>query len=291
MVQNNENKKFKILLWCAIAYMFIVALGMFQGSFIPGLIGLICGVALIPKVSEKINEKTNNKFSKNVKIAFFIICFFAIGITSPTSEESYADTKKLSNTSTKSTVAYENTITKNNYIKEQENVVTESGASVEKFYEESNQEVSNGKDDNENQVAESSFNSNGVNDSLNEQETIVDEQTNQNLYTSNESENNVDSQVNSNVEENVDEENNYSSEATAEVQDEAVTRYTATTTPATYSPNLSTSTYVLNNNTKKFHKASCSSVKTIADHNREDSSEDRQEIIDRGYAPCKRCNP
>lgn len=49
--------------------------------------------------------------------------------------------------------------------------------------------------------------------------------------------------------------------------------------------------YVLNTNTKKFHKPSCSSVKTIKDKNREDYAGTRQEIIDMGYVPCKKCNP
>lgn len=51
------------------------------------------------------------------------------------------------------------------------------------------------------------------------------------------------------------------------------------------------SDYVLNKNTKKFHKQSCSSVGQIKDSHREDYSGTRQEIIDKGYVPCKKCNP
>ncbi|MDE6909830.1 MAG: MBL fold metallo-hydrolase, partial [Lachnospiraceae bacterium] len=47
-------------------------------------------------------------------------------------------------------------------------------------------------------------------------------------------------------------------------------------------------TYVLNTKTKKFHKPSCSSLPTV---NRKDSSESREDIIAKGYVPCKRCNP
>lgn len=49
--------------------------------------------------------------------------------------------------------------------------------------------------------------------------------------------------------------------------------------------------YVLNTNSKKFHKPSCSSVKQMADKNREDVKDTRENILNRGYDPCKRCNP
>lgn len=49
--------------------------------------------------------------------------------------------------------------------------------------------------------------------------------------------------------------------------------------------------YVLNTNTKKFHVPSCSSVKQMADKNREDVKDTRKNILNRGYDPCKRCNP
>ena len=50
-------------------------------------------------------------------------------------------------------------------------------------------------------------------------------------------------------------------------------------------------TYVMNTNTKKFHRPYCSSVKDIKDKNRRDTTLSREEIISQGYAPCKRCNP
>lgn len=49
--------------------------------------------------------------------------------------------------------------------------------------------------------------------------------------------------------------------------------------------------YVLNKNTKKFHKPSCSSVKDMATKNRKDSTGSREEIVASGYQACKRCNP
>ena len=47
-------------------------------------------------------------------------------------------------------------------------------------------------------------------------------------------------------------------------------------------------TYVLNVETNKFHKPSCSFLPT---KNRKDSSESRESIISQGYVPCKKCNP
>lgn len=49
--------------------------------------------------------------------------------------------------------------------------------------------------------------------------------------------------------------------------------------------------YVLNNNTKKFHLPSCSSADDIKDSNREEYYGSREDLIERAYVPCKRCNP
>ena len=50
-------------------------------------------------------------------------------------------------------------------------------------------------------------------------------------------------------------------------------------------------TYVLNMNTKKFHRPSCSSVFDIKDKNRIDFFGTREEAISNGYVPCKRFKP
>lgn len=52
-----------------------------------------------------------------------------------------------------------------------------------------------------------------------------------------------------------------------------------------------TAEYVLNTNSKKFHVPSCSSVKQMKDANRQDVKDTRENIINQGYDPCKRCNP
>lgn len=52
-----------------------------------------------------------------------------------------------------------------------------------------------------------------------------------------------------------------------------------------------TRTYILNTNTKKFHLKSCSSAKNLLDKNREEYSGNRNDLISKGYEPCKKCNP
>lgn len=49
--------------------------------------------------------------------------------------------------------------------------------------------------------------------------------------------------------------------------------------------------YVLNTNTKKFHKPSCSSVKQMKEKNKRTVTSTRQAIMEQGYAPCQRCKP
>lgn len=51
------------------------------------------------------------------------------------------------------------------------------------------------------------------------------------------------------------------------------------------------SDYVLNNNTRKFHRPNCSSVEDIKPSNREDYIGSREALIERRYEPCKRCRP
>ena len=63
-------------------------------------------------------------------------------------------------------------------------------------------------------------------------------------------------------------------------------------TPAS-EPSVSggTVSYVVNTNTGRFHYPTCSSVKDIAPGNRMEWTGSRDELIGRGYTPCKRCNP
>ena len=72
-----------------------------------------------------------------------------------------------------------------------------------------------------------------------------------------------------------------------------------TSNPSSGNGNSSTSnsssnnsiTYVLNNNTKKFHYSSCSSAKQIKESNKGTYTGNRTNLINKGYEPCKKCNP
>lgn len=52
-----------------------------------------------------------------------------------------------------------------------------------------------------------------------------------------------------------------------------------------------TQTYVVNTNTKRFHLPVCTSVDDIKDRNKKEVTCSREELIDEGYIPCKRCMP
>lgn len=75
------------------------------------------------------------------------------------------------------------------------------------------------------------------------------------------------------------------------------TNQTAVTEQATQavtqaaSRQTSTESYILNTNTKEFHRSSCSSVKQMKESNKKSSSESRDALIAAGYDPCKKCNP
>lgn len=76
-------------------------------------------------------------------------------------------------------------------------------------------------------------------------------------------------------------------EATTESVAEATTE--AVTEAATASENQSH--YILNTNTRKFHETWCRSVSEMKEKNKQEFWGDRQDVINAGYVPCKRCNP
>lgn len=49
--------------------------------------------------------------------------------------------------------------------------------------------------------------------------------------------------------------------------------------------------YVLNTNSKKFHRPDCSGVASMSPENRQDYTGTRQSLIDQGYSPCGTCKP
>ncbi len=57
------------------------------------------------------------------------------------------------------------------------------------------------------------------------------------------------------------------------------------------SDSAGTSEYIANTNTKKFHYPDCESVSDMKEKNKMYFNGSREELIDQGYQPCKRCNP
>jgi predicted PP-loop superfamily ATPase len=53
----------------------------------------------------------------------------------------------------------------------------------------------------------------------------------------------------------------------------------------------SSTTYILNRNTKVFHYPSCSSVSQMSEKNKKSYTGTRDGAIEQGYRPCGRCNP
>ena len=51
------------------------------------------------------------------------------------------------------------------------------------------------------------------------------------------------------------------------------------------------SMYILNTNSKKFHKETCASVDKISASNREEYTGSREDLIKQGYKPCGTCKP
>lgn len=49
--------------------------------------------------------------------------------------------------------------------------------------------------------------------------------------------------------------------------------------------------YILNTNTQKFHDPSCPSVNDIKNENRQEFAGSRSKLLDKGYTPCKICQP
>ena len=49
--------------------------------------------------------------------------------------------------------------------------------------------------------------------------------------------------------------------------------------------------YILNTHTKKIHLPSCSSVSDMSEKNKEIYTGSKEELLNQGYEPCKRCNP
>ena len=55
--------------------------------------------------------------------------------------------------------------------------------------------------------------------------------------------------------------------------------------------NETAQTYILNTNTKKIHRPTCSSVSQMKEKNKQTYEGTVEELENMGYTPCKKCNP
>ncbi|HCC03554.1 MAG TPA: hypothetical protein DEP51_01660 [Clostridiales bacterium] len=107
-------------------------------------------------------------------------------------------------------------------------------------------------------------------------------------------ENEKDEQETKNIEKNQKDSsgsnNNEKSSANVNTNKKPSSNSQSTSSSASTNKDISSS-YVLNTNTKKFHYPSCGSVKQISEKNKQEYEGSRNDLISKGYAPCKRCNP
>lgn len=61
--------------------------------------------------------------------------------------------------------------------------------------------------------------------------------------------------------------------------------------PAQAARQATAQNYVLNENTHKFHKPDCASVKQMKPANRQEVTVSRDDLLSQGYEPCQNCNP
>lgn len=66
---------------------------------------------------------------------------------------------------------------------------------------------------------------------------------------------------------------------------------TAETSEQSSSSNTQEVTYILNTNTKKFHRPDCSSLSHMKEENKGTFTGNKDELIQQGYEACKSCNP
>ena len=57
------------------------------------------------------------------------------------------------------------------------------------------------------------------------------------------------------------------------------------------SENQEEQTYILNKNSKKFHRPDCSGVADMKAKNKREYTGTREDLIEEGYEPCARCKP
>lgn len=78
---------------------------------------------------------------------------------------------------------------------------------------------------------------------------------------------------------------------TQQVEKTEITQKEEDTVVEAAAPVSDSTTYICNTNTMKFHIPSCSSVNQMKESNKLQVNCSRDELLNQGYVPCKRCNP
>lgn len=84
--------------------------------------------------------------------------------------------------------------------------------------------------------------------------------------------------------------NSHAAETTAPVEP-ASTETSPEASEQSSSSDSQEATYILNTNTKKFHRPDCHSLSRMKEENKGTFTGNREELIQQGYEACKNCNP
>lgn len=79
--------------------------------------------------------------------------------------------------------------------------------------------------------------------------------------------------------------------ATSGASNDDVASNSGSAGPGATSSTATTETYIINENTHKFHKPSCSSVSKMNEANKKEYTGEKNKLISEGYEACKNCNP
>lgn len=100
-----------------------------------------------------------------------------------------------------------------------------------------------------------------------------------------------DERENARKSENTEQENGMAYDVSAEQPAAEIQGQTQNLEPIGDSQNEATQTYILNTNTKKIHRPTCSSVSQMKEKNKQTYEGTVEELENMGYNPCKKCNP
>lgn len=246
----------KVIRYISSCFMYLLAIGMFGNKAIfGGIILILAGTMLLPAIDNLIkNEPSLLNFLSNILGSLqtsAIILFVIAVIITP------QPNKQLENL---------------NSINDENNIITNYINNIDGTNKLENKI--------ENKIENNNIeNTNVINNNINDNATSTN--ANPGISSSNAQTDNGESSKTSST--------SNSSTGTSSKQ----TSVPVSTTQSSYkNTDESTSqTYILNTSTKKFHRPSCGQASRISEENKQTYNGSRQSLIDKGYEPCKKCNP